>query len=322
MPHWMTAEREGDRLFVAANPNNRGEAEMANEATLLERLQRLSALQPHLVLEPSENPADFDAFRADFPILLRHEGVWQLFYTGFDGHFFRLGVAVSPDLQHWERRGVLWDGMQGRHIAAAWVLRHNDLDEPFAKLRRGVFWMVYVRVTEGSECWGKLELAFSPDLERWQPFEANPILTAQEGDAWERTGLSTPCLLEREHLFWLFYVGRNGLPSLGVALSTDFLVWSRDMENPLVQLMPHYLTGRPFLVREGRQWWLLASDGQGLRVAVSEDLRRWRLLEGVALTFEGVQSPASPYLFWHDHRLWLFFAAEREGRRCLFCVCE
>ncbi len=294
---------------------------MANEVALLERLQRLTALRPRLILAPSEDPTAFDARLVDFPAIVRHEGAWRLFYTAFDGQTFRIGMATSPDLLQWQRQGPLWQEVPGLGTAAAWILRHNDLDEPMAKLRRGVFWMAYVRVAS-QDGWGTLELAFSPDLEQWKLFDANPVLTPQEGDAWEHAGLSTPCLLERQHLFWLFYLGRNGLPSLGLALSTDFLVWSRDMENPLVQFEPNFLAGRPFLVRHGQQWWLLVGDGQGLRVALSDDLRRWRVLEDVSLTFDGLQSPTSPYLFWHDQRLWLFFSAEQEGRRCIFCVAE
>ncbi|MDT7894047.1 hypothetical protein [Fervidibacter sp.] len=293
---------------------------MANEVALLERLQRLSALQPQVALSPSDDPASFDHLTVDFPVVVRHEGQWLLFYTGSDGKSFRLGIASSQDLQNWNRLGLVWDYDAHQNVAASWLLRHNDLDEPMAKLRRGLFWMAYVRTEQGSY-WGSLELAFSPDLERWRPFDANPVLTSKEGDAWEKAGLTAPCLIEREHLFWLFYIGRNGLPSMGVALSTDFLVWSRDMENPLVQFSPDYLTGRPFLVRHGRQWWLLVGNGREIKVAVSEDLRRWKVLEKETLTFNGVGNPSSPYLFLHDGKLWLFFAGEKDGKRHIFFVC-
>ncbi len=295
---------------------------MANEVAFLERLQRLFALQPRCVLSPATDPSAIDALLVDFPVIIRHEGAWKLFYTAYDGQTWRIAVASSENLVDWQRGEALGTEALASGVAAPWVLRHNDLDEPIAKLRRGMFWMAYVRVDQTNEHWGSLELAFSSDLERWSPFDANPILTPQSGDAWEHAGLSVPCLIERQHLFWLFYLGRNGLPSLGVALSTDFLVWSRDMENPLVQFSPNFLMGRPFFVRQGQQWWLLVSDGQGLRFALSEDLRRWRVLEEVSLTHPDLQKPASPYLFLHDQQLWLFFSAEREGKRHIFCLCE
>lgn len=293
---------------------------MANEVALWERLQRLSALQPRVVLSPSDDLSSFDSSSVDFPTIVRHEGRWELFYTGFDGKAFQISVALSQDLINWQRAGLALEPDENQSAAAAWLLRHNDLDEPIAKLRRGVFWMVYVRPSEQESCWGSLELAFSPDLKQWKPFAANPILTAKEGEAWEKAGLTAPCLVEKEHLFWLFYIGRNGLPSMGVALSTDFLVWSRDMENPLVQFSPDYLTGRPFLVRHGRQWWLLVGNGEGIKAAVSEDLRRWRVLEEDPLTFDGIKKPSSPYLFLNDGKLWLFFSAERDGKRHIFSV--
>lgn len=293
---------------------------MANEVALLDRLQRLAALQPRVALSPSDNLEAFDSLSVDFPFIIRHEGQWLLFYTGFDGKTSRLGIASSRDLQNWERVGLVWESEGQRNVAAAWLLRHNDLDEPIAKLRRGVFWMVYLRTIGQDSCWGSLELAFSPDLEHWRPFDANPILTPEDGGTWERAGLSSPCLIEREHLFWLFYVGRNGMPSVGVALSTDFLFWSRDKEKPLVQFSTDHLMGRPFIVRYNHQWWLLTGDREGLKVAVSENLRLWKILETEPLTFSGIDNLSSPYLFWYGDRLWLFFAGEEGGKRHIFFV--
>jgi hypothetical protein len=110
---------------------------MANEVALLERLQRLSALQPQVALSPSDDPASFDHLTVDFPVVVRHEGQWLLFYTGSDGKSFRLGIASSQDLQNWNRLGLVWDYDAHQNVAASWLLRHNDLDEPMAKLRRG-----------------------------------------------------------------------------------------------------------------------------------------------------------------------------------------
>ncbi len=292
---------------------------MANEVALWERLQRLSALQPKAVLSPYNVETAFDSEAVDFPFVIRHEGEWKLFYTGFDGSTFRLGVASSQDLQNWERVGLVWKLPESQSVASAWLLRHNDLDEPIAKLRRGLFWMAYAKFQDSQV--GSLELAFSPDLEIWRPFEANPILTAKEGEAWENAGLAAPCLIERQHLFWLFYIGRNGLPSLGLALSTDLLIWSRDMENPLVQFSPKYLSGRPFIIRHADKWLLLVGDGSSIRIAFSEDLRRWQVKDE-ALTFNGLENPSSPYLFLHENRLCLFFSADKNGKRQIFCVVD
>ncbi|MCS7264261.1 MAG: hypothetical protein NZ805_05455 [Armatimonadetes bacterium] len=291
---------------------------MANEVALWDRLRRLSALQPRVVFSPSDDEFAFDSKAVDFPFILRHEGEWKLFYTGFDGKTFRLGVASSTDLKNWKRTGLIWNLPEGQNLASAWLLRHNDLDEPIAKLRRGLFWMVYAK-SQGDQ-WNSLELAFSPDLEIWRPFDANPILTAREGEGWENAGLNAPCLIERQHLFWLFYIGQNGLPSLGLALSTDLLVWSRDMENPLVQFSPNYLSGRPFIVRHENLWWLIVGNGKGLKAAFSQDLRRWQVIEDEPITFNGLDNPSSPYFFLSDGKLWLFFAANREGKRHIFCI--
>ena len=297
---------------------------MANETVLLQELWRLQKTSPTVALLPTGDATTPDAVGVDFPVVLRYEGEWLLFYTAFDGQQRSIAVAASPDLQGWERRGVvLRRGEEGQFdaggVMAAWILRHNDWDEPLPKLRRGVFWMAYSARAMPDASTTAIGFAFSPDLMHWRRFDANPVVSVREGERWEKGGIDAPCLLERENLFWLFYVGRDDVPSVGLALSTDFLVWSRDLENPLLRSETGLL-GRPFLVRQQRRWWMLFGDEQGLRFATSEDLRHWRLLDESPLTFDGLHRPASPYLFWHGGKLWLFFAAERDGQQGIFCV--
>jgi hypothetical protein len=297
---------------------------MANETVLLQELWRLQKTSPTVALLPTGDATTPDAVGVDFPVVLRYEGEWLLFYTAFDGQQRSIAVAASPDLQGWERRGVvLRRGEEGQFdaggVMAAWILRHNDWDEPLPKLRRGMFWLAYSGAATPDASAAAIGLAFSPDLTHWRRFDANPILSARDGELWEKGSVGSPCLLERENLFWLFYVGQNDVPSVGLALSTDFLVWSRDLENPLLQSETGLL-GRPFLVRQYRRWWMLFGDEEGLSVATSEDLRHWRLLDEPPLTFDGLHRPASPYLFWHGGKLWLFFAAERDGQQGIFCV--
>lgn len=299
---------------------------MANEMELLNMLRRAAMSPPEAVLLPTGREGDFDSVKVDFPFIVRYEGEWRLFYTGFDGEKFRIMVARSDDLRSWRRGVVVLSGGNERRfdahsVTAMWLLRHNDLDEPMAKMRRGLFWMAYTGLAEPKATSGAFGLVFSSDLEHWQRFEANPILTARDGDLWEQGGLTAPCLLERDKLFWLFYTGHNGAPAIGLALSTDFLVWSRDLENPLMRLDGGGMFGRPFVIRYQQQWWMLFSDGERIRCALSGDLHRWRLLDELSLTFQGVTNPANPYLFWHDSVLWLFFSAKQNGRQGIFrCV--
>ncbi|GBC99128.1 hypothetical protein HRbin17_01649 [bacterium HR17] len=296
---------------------------MAAETTLPQWLWRSRQVVPKPVALPSQ-PAEPSAhFFVDFPCVVRYEGAWWLFYTVADGQHQRIVAAVSDDLHTWQHPKVVLDKgakdqFDAAGVAAAWVLRHNDLDEPLPKLRRGMFWLAY-RGHAADSVTSAIGLAFSSDWNRWQRFDGNPILTVHGGEPWEQAGLQDPCLLERDHLFWLFYVGRNDRAAVGLALSTDFLVWSRDLENPLLRSETD-LIGRPFCVRYQRRWWILVGDGEGLRAASSDDLRHWRWLDEPPLTFEGLTRIANPYLFWYDGKLWLFFSAEQDGRRQIFCV--
>lgn len=295
---------------------------MAMEMDLLNALRQASS-QLEAVLMPTGQEGDFDSLSVDFPFVVRYEGQWRLFYTGFDGQHFRVGMARSEDLQSWQREGIVLDvgsanSFDAGGVSASWILRHNDFDEPMPKMRRGLFWMAYLGSDEPKKTTGDIGLAFSSDLHRWERFEANPVFSPKDGDDWERKGLTTPCLLEREHLFWLFYAVHDGSSAIGLALSHDFLVWSRDLENPLVHLDENCY--RPFIFRYRGQWQMLFSSPDGIRCAVSDDLRRWKVLDEPVLTMGESNFIGNPCLLWHNGTLSLFFTAQGDERRGIFCV--
>jgi hypothetical protein len=174
---------------------------MANETVLLQELWRLQKTSPTVALLPTGDATTPDAVGVDFPVVLRYEGEWLLFYTAFDGQQRSIAVAASPDLQGWERRGVvLRRGEEGQFdaggVMAAWILRHNDWDEPLPKLRRGMFWLAYSGAATPDASAAAIGLAFSPDLTRWRRFDANPILSARDGELWEKGSVGSPCLLD------------------------------------------------------------------------------------------------------------------------------
>jgi len=69
---------------------------MANETVLLQELWRLQKVPPTVALLPTGDVTTPDAVGVDFPIVLRYEGEWLLFYTAFDGQQRSVAVAASP----------------------------------------------------------------------------------------------------------------------------------------------------------------------------------------------------------------------------------
>jgi predicted GH43/DUF377 family glycosyl hydrolase len=66
--------------------------------------------QDNPVFAPSAE--EWDSVRVDLPRVLYHEGVYRMWYTGFDGFHRRIGYAVSGDGVVWERLSVMGD----RHV--------------------------------------------------------------------------------------------------------------------------------------------------------------------------------------------------------------
>jgi predicted GH43/DUF377 family glycosyl hydrolase len=65
----------------------------------------------------------FDRNAVDCPTPFMHQGRYYMLFVGFDGTGYQTGLAVSDDLVHWEKQGVIlrrganrdWDkvGMAG-----------------------------------------------------------------------------------------------------------------------------------------------------------------------------------------------------------------
>ena len=84
---------------------------------------------------------------------------------------------------------------------------------------------------------------------------ADPILVGSgESDSWNRGGVGSPMIFQRDNGYGLFYLGDgpqialngDGISlKLGYAFSTDGLHWQEHPNNPLLEILGE--TGRPYL---------------------------------------------------------------------------
>ena len=61
----------------------------------------------HGVVLPLGASGDFDDVHAYYPAVLERDGRTWMYYTGYDGANFRMGVAVSEDGLHFVKLGVV-----------------------------------------------------------------------------------------------------------------------------------------------------------------------------------------------------------------------
>lgn len=86
----------------------------------------------------------------------------------------QLCLAVSPDLVHWERRGVIMPAYQGRWNVG-WTKSGAIVPVPI----NGKYWMYYMG--DARERPGEMGLAVSEDLRHWSDATTEPVLKRRPG---------------------------------------------------------------------------------------------------------------------------------------------
>ncbi|MHB9031570.1 MAG: glycoside hydrolase family protein [Anaerolineae bacterium] len=282
---------------------------------LLEQL-RTPYQVPWLQVAPSFIAGQYDSHAVDGAFVFRHEGRFYMSFIGFDGTGYRTGLAVSGDLMHWRKEGMIIDrggpGSQTEFNAAMiWILRDNDLygSGELLPVDGRYIGTYHAYPAAGYEAGpASIGICSSRDLRRWDlaPFS----LQAADGGEWERGGLYKSCLLRHENLYYMFYNAKNSSHSpwheqIGVVTSTDLVHWERYAANPVLPVGPagswdERFASDPYILRIGSTWVMfyygLAADGHARDgVAFSDDLLHWDKAPGPILDVGAPGSLDSQY---------------------------
>lgn len=295
---------------------------------------------PAHILTGSGVPGRFDEKGVDIPFVFRHNGVFHLLYTGFDGKGYQSALAVSDDLLHWRFKGLVlprtgrgWDGCS---CAATWILKKSDrlYDTPEPDKYQGRYWMAYHAYPgEGYESGpAEIGLAWSTDeqLLEWHRLDA-PVLSWRDGAPWEAGGLYKACLIRCAEGFALFYNAKNTEPrwteQTGAAFSSDLRHFARCAENPLLRVSPGRWDERfvsdPCIVQDEGLWFNFyfgygaghAQEG----LACSRDLLHWEKLPEPLLAHGAAGAPDENHahkasVFYWDGTLYHFYCGTRPWR--------
>lgn len=257
------------------------------------------------IIEPSGVPGAFDELAVDHPKAFVHDGRFYLSYLGYDGISYQTGLAVSDDLLHWTRLGVVfrrgdstngWDRM-GRVVSG--YLRDNDYYGTQRLLARdGRYYLTYHAYPgKGYESGGAangLAWAASPTSLVWTAHD-RPILqkTDTAGD-WDAAGLySAAPYVRPDGQVWLYYTAKEQRKwpwheQVGVAFSADgsLLNWTRHAGNPVCRtgttaFDTRFCGGSDMFYDARRKTYVryyMAFDGRHARVGLglSRDGLAWR----------------------------------------------
>jgi predicted GH43/DUF377 family glycosyl hydrolase len=139
------------------------------------------------------------------PRLAKIDGTYYMTYTGYDGHSAQLCLAISRDLIHWQRRGVILPAYQG-----TWNEQWTKSGAIVPNKIGGKWWMYYLGTRKDGD--GKardyMGLAESSDLLHWRDATKEPVLARRAGAFDERVMEPGVVYLTDEGIL-LLYNGAN-----------------------------------------------------------------------------------------------------------------
>lgn len=292
------------------------------------------------ILSPSGVEGAFDRYGVDNMRICRHNGKFYCFYIGFDGSGYRTAMAVSEDLLHWEKKGVVldsgsghpWDN-NGRAISS--LLCDIDIYGNRQLIRYdGKYWMYYhaypgVGYEVGAAVNG---LAWTTDEEllEWHCEDA-PVFEKGEAGQWDGDGLYSTWIVPQGDRFLLYYNGKQFQEQgwheqVGVAFSDSLRGWQRYEHNPVLKVTPDhwdsmFSCGQHVLYDSRQKRWVMfycgfdwnhAQDG----VAISDDMLHWTKCPVPILPYGkpgelDATHAHKPCMIYHDGSLWHFYCAVR-----------
>ena len=293
------------------------------------------------VLTGSGVKGSYDERAVDCPTVFSHNGRFYLMHVGYDGKGYQTGLAVSDDLIHWQKKGVIlprtgsdsWDGV-GK--AATTVLMDNDLySGNRIKKWNGKYWLMYHSYPGTGYESGAAEfgLAWTEDEELmdWHCLK-EPVFSWRNGAPWERGGLYKLSLFcKTDGKFMLFYNAKdvtkgNWTEQIGAACSDDLIHWQRISDKPVLPVTKgawdsRFASDPQVMFDSAKKQYVMFYFGLGNLsacdgVAVSSDLIHWVKFPAPILTIGGrgtidEKYAHKPYVIFHEGVLYHFYCACR-----------
>lgn len=210
------------------------------------------------------------------PAVVRRDGTYFNFYSGFDGRTWHTGLATSTDGARWVKSGkVLSPDAQtweGSYIAA----------NGSALASGGQFLYWYQAGPRNSP---RIGLAISSDGNEWRK-HASPVLESGPRGSWDERGVADPYVRMVGDQFYMYYLGQDRArrQRIGIARSRDGIAWEKLRRNPVLELSAETALGEPAVWPTHDCYWMLYTatrqDGsRSLRLARSKDGVAWEKIE-------------------------------------------
>lgn len=234
-------------------------------------------------IEP-DAAGQWDSIDALNPSVVRRDGVYWNYYSGFDGTTWHTGLATSSDGLQWQKQGKVLSPQPGTwengYIAANGSAMIVDSET--------LYW--YQAGAKGATSIG---LARSRDGRAFTK-QPRPVLELGPRGSWDEVALGDPYVISVAGSFWMYYLGQDRARQqrLGVARSPDGVRWTKLRSNPILDLgdpgaFDENGLGEPAVWAFGGSWWMLYTG---------RDVREHRRI-GLAHSRDGVHWDRTRFVF-------------------------
>jgi predicted GH43/DUF377 family glycosyl hydrolase len=215
------------------------------------------------------------------PRLVKIGDTYYLTYTGYNKKAAQLCLAMSKDLIHWERKGVIMPAYKGR-----WNVGWTKSGAILADKVNGRYWMYYM--ADPAKDVNEMGVAFSADLIHWTEALDRPLLRRRPGyfDA-KVVEPGPPPIMTKEGILLIY----NGADEKNV-YATGWVLFDRNDPTKVVARADQAAFGVE------REW---EKAGQVPNVVfvegMAQDGNRWLFYYGGADQYVGVAAArALPYI--------------------------
>ncbi len=229
---------------------------------LVESKDGLAWGEPTVVLGP--NKASGWEEDVNRPVVIKHAGMYRMWYTGQAKGKSWIGYATSHDGKTWHRASgtpVLSAERPWERVAV--MCPHVLYDD-----KHRLFRMWY----SGGEQYepNAIGYATSKDGLKWTKPEQNPVFRPESKNAWEKDRVTACQVVRRGDWHIMFYIGFRDKDhaQIGLARSKDGLTgWRRHPANPIVRpgkgRWDADAVYKPYAIFDGKRWLLWYNGRRG-----------------------------------------------------------
>jgi hypothetical protein len=154
------------------------------------------------------------------------EGLFKMWYGGYNGDHFMMGYATSPDGINWTR------GNGGNPVMAlgpdgSW----DDHDLWGAQvIKEATTYRMWYDAGDGAI--NRVGYAYSEDGVHWTKYDKNPVLTP-DNSGFDSTHVGVECVFHQGGSYIMMFIGNAGHgydSSMGIATSSDGYHWAKNSE--------------------------------------------------------------------------------------------